>query len=188
MTDASPTSTLRVPSSAATWLVVLTLTAAALAGCTIGDRPPSTPTASTNSPEAPVTDPDQVLQKQAEQTRTTVDGLTGLAPGADWIVNLDLRSVCGTPTAEDWPAQWGYSKTTLVPDGTSPSTLVDRLTKDGWRVTHQDNGSTAAAARTTAQRNGAVLTIRSTTKGVVAIAGTSACVDADGTIDARPVS
>ena len=135
-----------------------------------------------------MTDPDQVLQKQAEQARATVDALTELVPGADWIVNLDLRSVCGTPTGEPWPAQWSYARTTLAPDGTPASALSDRLTEDGWRVTAQDDGGTASAARITAQRDGAVLTIRSTAKGIVAVAVDTACVNADGTLDTRPVS
>ena len=189
MTDARSILTRRVALTAATRLGVLMLTATVtLTGCTTVDEPSRTSTVGSSSPEASVTGPDQVLQLQAEQARTMVDGLTEFAPGAEWIINLDSRSVCGTPTDEAWPAQWGYTKTTLAPDGTPTSALTDRLTKDGWRVTSRDDGSDAAAARTTAQRDGAVLTIRSTARGIVAIAASTACVNADGTLDTRPVS
>ncbi len=194
MTDASATTTRRAPHGGAALAGVLTL-ALTLTGCTDSGEPtqtqtPSrTPTAGSSSPEAPVTDPDQALRQQADQVRTAVDDLTGLAPGVEWVVNLDSRSVCGTPTGEPWPAQWNYSRTTLTPSGTPVGVLTDHLTKDGWRVTSQDDGGTASVDRTVVQREGSLLILQSTTTDdVVGIIGNSACVNADGTIDRRPVS
>jgi hypothetical protein len=133
-------------------------------------------------------DPDRVLADQTTRLRTLVDDLVKLAPAATWTANLDMRSVCGTPTGQPWPAQWSYALTTTTPTRVPATTLTDRLRTQGWTITERPGGGTAID-RTLAQKDGFVLTIESGPQtGVVGVIGDSPCVTADGTIDRRPVA
>jgi hypothetical protein len=168
------------------WPAVLVVLAAT--ACTHASTSAST-SPLTTTPEHTVADPETVLNQLAAELRAEVDALTKDVKTTFRGVTGNDSGVCGTPTHNRWPRQWGYGQRLFLTEPDSRPTahrLAETLRAQGWTVgTHRDDG---ANLELTIQKDGAVISINAeSTGGGLAVVGDSACVNADGTVDHRPV-
>lgn len=160
-------------------LAVVTATA-----CTTGSAPP------TKTGTTTVADPNTVLNQLATDLRSRIDALTAGLKTTSANADRDDSRPCGTPTHEPWPQQWGYGRHLVLTVSDSRPTvrqLADTLHAQGWtlRTDHDD----ATDLQITAQLQGTVIYLAGgNTQGTMVVNGASACVNADGTIDHRPVN
>jgi hypothetical protein len=165
-------------------LACLLLLALAMSGCS-----GPTPTPPTTSPETTVADPDAVLNELAAQLRRQLDALTAGLKTTSRGVTGNSSGACGTPTHDRWPRQQAYGQRLFLTEVDSRPTarrLADKLRADGWSI--RTDTDTSTDLELTAQREGAVVFIGAgSTQGATVINGTTACVNADGTVDHRPI-
>ena len=167
-----------------TTLAGLLLLALTMSGCN-----DSTPAPPTTSPETTVADPDAVLNGLATQLRKRLDALTAGLKTTSRGVTGNSSGACGTPTHDRWPRQWEYAQRLFLTEADSRPTarrLADKLRADGWSI--RTDTDTSTDLELTAQLEGAVVFIGGgSTQGAMVVNGTTACVNADGTVDHRPV-
>jgi hypothetical protein len=165
-------------------LAGLLLLALAMSGC--NDPKPAPPT---TSPETTVADPDAVLNELAAQLRKRLDALTAGLKTTSRGVTGNSSGACGTPTHDRWPRQWEYAQRLFLTQADSRPTarqLADKLRAEGWSI--RTDTDTSTDLELTAQLEGAVVFIGGgSTQGAMVVNGTTACVNADGTVDHRPV-
>ena len=180
--------TVRVRLRWTTQAVATSLVVLVLAGC--ADSTPPTPTGSSaTTTERTVADPEAVLNQLATELRTRIETLTAGLKTTYRGVTGNQPMVCRVPNGHEWPQQWNYAQRLFLTEPDSRGTarqLAEKLRADGWTVaTHLD---TATDLELTIQKDGAVISINAwSSGGGLAVVGDSACVNADGTVDHRPV-
>jgi hypothetical protein len=168
------------------WPAVLVVLAAT--ACTHASTSAST-SPLTTTPEHTVADPETVLNQLAAELRAKVDALTKDVKTTFRGVTGNDSGVCGTPTHNRWPRQWGYGQRLFLTEPDSRPTarqMAQMLRAEGWtQRTDLDDGSELML---TLQKDGTAIGINAgSTGGGLAVVGDSACVNADGTVDHRPV-
>jgi hypothetical protein len=165
-------------------LTGLLLVALTLSGC---NDPKPVP--HTTSLETTVADPDAVLNELAVQLRKRLDALTAGLKVTSRGVTGNSSGACGTPTHDRWPRQWEYAQRLFLTQADSRPTarqVAEKLRADGWSI--RTDTDTSTDLELTAQLEGAVVFIGGgSTQGAMVVNGTTACVNADGTVDHRPV-
>jgi hypothetical protein len=170
-------------------VVPLLLTAGiALNACT--DAPAPSPTSSVlSTARVTVADPNTVLNQLATDLRSRIDTLTKDLKTTYRGVTGNDSIECGTPTGDRWPQQWHYSQRLFLTEPDSRGVarqLAAKLRSEGWTErTDLDNGKELML---TLQVGGASIGLSAgSTGGGLAVTGGTACVNADGTVDHRPV-
>jgi hypothetical protein len=168
--------------------MAMSLIVLALTGCTRAASPTQTDTSVTTM-ERTVADPEAVLNQLTAELRARIDALTAGVKTTYRGTTGNQSMVCHLPNENEWPQQWNYAQRLFVTEPDSRPTarqMAQILRAEGWtQRTDLDDGSELML---TLQKDGTAIGINAeSTGGGLAVVGDSACVNADGTVDRRPV-